>query len=235
MQVWKAQIDSDIAERKKYIRVKNAISNHGLDKDISLKHFTKYIDECKDAIKKIDGNEGYHYLSTMKTKLQNDKDKIKEFTDFVRDANTSYKNLYSTLTAKIAALDSSISSNKSKYNKGKPFWEWIWWWKEKRMDTNINSIDSTYESSTVEYDDSNIAAIENELIEIANLFNSIDAEITSLKGLEKEWKGKAKDQYVELRTFLETYRADFLTISKILKQQFTVLRGFSLQFLHQQS
>lgn len=122
----KAQIDSDRAERKKYIRVKNAISNHGLDQDISLKHFTKYIDECKDAIKKIDGNEGYHYLSTMKTKLQDDKDKIKEFTDFVRDANTSYKNLYSTLTAKIAALDSSISSNKSKYNKGKPIWEWIW-------------------------------------------------------------------------------------------------------------
>ena len=122
----KAQIDSDIAKRKKYIRVKNAISNHGLDKDISLKHFTKYIDECKDAIKKIDGNEGYHYLSTMKTKLQDDKDKIKEFTDFVRDANTSYKNLYSTLTAKIAALDNSISSNKSKYNKGKPIWEWIW-------------------------------------------------------------------------------------------------------------
>lgn len=102
------------------------------------------------------------------------------------------------------------------------------------MDTNINSIDTTYESSTVEYDDSNIAAIENELIEIANLFNSIDAEIASLKGLEKEWKGKAKDQYVELRTFLETYRADFLAISRILKQQFTVLKGFSLQFLHQQ-
>ena len=54
----KAQIDSDIAERKKYIRVKNAISNHGLDKEISLKHFTKNIDECKDAIKKNDGNEG---------------------------------------------------------------------------------------------------------------------------------------------------------------------------------
>ena len=48
------------------------------------------------------------------------------------------------------------------------------------MDTNINSIDTTYESSTVEYDDSNIAAIENELIEIANLFNSIDAEIASV-------------------------------------------------------
>ena len=100
------------------------------------------------------------------------------------------------------------------------------------MDTNINSIDTTYTSNTVEYDDSNIAAIENELIEIANLFNSIDAEITSLKGLEKEWKGKAKDQYVELRTFLIVLI--FLTISKILKQQFTVLRGFSLQFLHQQ-
>ena len=77
------------------------------------------------------------------------------------------------------------------------------------MDTNINSIDTTYESSTVEYDDSNIAAIENELIEIANLFNSIDAEM-------------------KLTVLI------FLTISKILKQQFTVLRGFSLQFLHQQ-
>ena len=73
----KAQIDSDTEERKKYIRVKNAISDHGLDQDISLIHFTQYIDECKDAIKKIDGNEGYHYLSTMKTKLQSDKDKIK--------------------------------------------------------------------------------------------------------------------------------------------------------------
>lgn len=122
----KAQIDSDTEERKKYIRVKNAISDHGLDQDISLIHFTQYIDECKDAIKKIDGNEGYHYLSTMKTKLQSDKDKIKEFTDFVKDANTSYKDLYSTLTAKIAALDSSISSNKSKYNKGKSPREWIW-------------------------------------------------------------------------------------------------------------
>lgn len=122
----KAQIDSDTAERKKYIRVKNAISDHGLDQDISLKYFTQYIDECEDAIKKIDGNEGYHYLSTMKTKLQSDKDKIKEFTDFVKDANTSYKDLYSTLTAKIATLDSSISSNKSKYNKGKSPREWIW-------------------------------------------------------------------------------------------------------------
>ena len=46
----KAQIDSDIAERKKYIRVKNAISNHGLDKDISLKHFTKYIEDRKSVV-----------------------------------------------------------------------------------------------------------------------------------------------------------------------------------------
>ena len=83
------------------------------------------------------------------------------------------------------------------------------------MDTNINSIDSTYESSTVEYDDSNIAAIENELIEIANLFNSIDAEITSLKGLEKEWKGKAKDQY----------RADFFNNIQDFKTTIYGLEG----------
>ena len=93
------------------------------------------------------------------------------------------------------------------------------------MDTNINSIDTTYESSTVEYDDSNIAAIENELIEIANLFNSIDAEIASLKGLEKEWKGKAKDQYVELRTFLETYRADFFSNIQDFKTTIYGLEG----------
>ena len=56
-----------------------------LDQDISLKHFTKYIDECKDAIKRLMEMKGYHYLSTMKTKLQNDKDKIKEFHGFCRE------------------------------------------------------------------------------------------------------------------------------------------------------
>ena len=48
----KAQIDSDTAERKKYIRVKNAISDHGLDQDISLKHFTQYITNVKMQLKR---------------------------------------------------------------------------------------------------------------------------------------------------------------------------------------
>ncbi|WP_314653232.1 hypothetical protein [uncultured Streptococcus sp.] len=93
------------------------------------------------------------------------------------------------------------------------------------MDTNINSIDTTYTSDTVEYDDSNISTIENELIEVINLLHSVDAEITSLKGLEKEWKGKAKDQYVELRTFLETYRTDFFNNIQDFKTTIYGLEG----------
>ena len=43
------------------------------------------------------------------------------------------------------------------------------------MDTNINTIDSSYTSDVVTYDDSQIDTIINELNEIVNLLSSIDS------------------------------------------------------------
>lgn len=123
----RAQIDSDKAKREKYKRVRNSIQSHGLDSDIDVSHHQYYIELCDKALAKINGNEGYHYLSNLKTKLEADKKTIKEYLDFVKDANSSFKDLYVTLGQKISALDSAISSNRAAYNKGKPFWEQLWW------------------------------------------------------------------------------------------------------------
>ena len=48
------------------------------------------------------------------------------------------------------------------------------------MDTNINTIDSSYTSDVVTYDDSQIDTIINELNEIVNLLSSIDTELSGL-------------------------------------------------------
>ncbi len=99
----RAQIDSDKAKKEKYKRVGNK------------------------TITKIDSNEGYHYLSNLKSKLESDKKTLKEYIDFVKDANSSFKDLYATLGEKISDLDSAIASNRAAYNKGKPWWEQLWW------------------------------------------------------------------------------------------------------------
>ena len=119
----RAQIDSDKAKKAKYQRVRNSIQSHGLDSDVDLSRF----EICDKAINKIDGNEGYHYLSSLKTKLESDKKTLKEYIDFVKDANSSFKDLYVTLGEKISDLDYAIASNRAEYNKGKPFWEQLWW------------------------------------------------------------------------------------------------------------
>ena len=87
-----------------------------------------YIKHCKEAIDKIDGNEGYHYLSNFKSKLSTEKATMKTYVDFVRDANSSFKDLYKTLEAKIKALDSAIESDKAAYNKGKNIFQREWEW-----------------------------------------------------------------------------------------------------------
>ena len=122
-----AQIDSDKAKRDKYKRVRNSIQNHGLDTDIDLSIYQYYIELSEKAISKIDGNEGYHYLSNLKSKLESDKKTVKEYLDFVKDANSSFKDLYVTLGEKITDLEKSISRNRAAYNKGKPIWEQLWW------------------------------------------------------------------------------------------------------------
>ena len=61
------------------------------------------------------------------------------------------------------------------------------------MDTNINTIDSSYTSDVVTYDDSQIDTIINELNEIVNLLSSIDTEISGLDSNDTEWKGESKN------------------------------------------
>ena len=55
--------------------------------------------------------------------MESDKKTVKEYLDFVKDANSSFKDLYVTLGEKIADLEKSISRNKAAYNKGKLIWE----------------------------------------------------------------------------------------------------------------
>ena len=62
------------------------------------------------------------------------------------------------------------------------------------MDTNINTIDSSYASDVVTYDDSQIDTVINELNEIVNLLSSIDTEISGLDSNDTEWKGESKNQ-----------------------------------------
>ena len=69
----RAQIDSDKAQKEKYKRVRNSIQSHGLDSDVDLSRFEGYVELCDKTITKIDSNEGYHYLSTLKSKLESDK------------------------------------------------------------------------------------------------------------------------------------------------------------------
>ena len=55
---------------------------------------------CDKTITKIDSNEGYHYLSTLKSKLESDKKTLKEYIDFVKDANSSFKDFICNLWGK---------------------------------------------------------------------------------------------------------------------------------------
>ena len=77
------------------------------------------------------------------------------------------------------------------------------------MDTNINTIDSSYTSDVVTYDDSQIDTIINELNEIVNLLSSIDTEISGLDSNDTEWKGESKNQYLDLKLFLKSYHSDY--------------------------
>ena len=124
----KSRIDANKAKKEKYERVKNSIASHGFSETIDLSHYKDYIKHCKEAIDKIDGNEGYHYLSNFKSKLSTEKATMKTYLDFVRDANSSFKDLYKTLEAKIKALDSAIESDKAAYNKGKNIFQREWEW-----------------------------------------------------------------------------------------------------------
>lgn len=90
------------------------------------------------------------------------------------------------------------------------------------MDTDINTIDSSYTSDVVTYDDSQIDTVINELNEINNLLSSIDSEISGLELNDTEWKGESKNQYLDLKQFLKSYRSDY---GKSIEELQTVVSG----------
>lgn len=124
----KERIFSNKAKKKKYQQVRNDIMNNNLSSQQSLSDTNDLIDKCKDYISKIDGNDGYGYLSNFRTKLSDEKKVLKKYRDFVRDSNKAFVQMYSDLGDEISALESSINSDVKTYNKGKPWGKQIHWW-----------------------------------------------------------------------------------------------------------
>ena len=87
------------------------------------------------------------------------------------------------------------------------------------MDTDINTIDSSYTSDVVTYDDSQLDTVIKELNEIISLLSSIDTEISGLNSNDTEWKGESKNHYLDLKDFLQKYH------SKSVKELKTVVSG----------
>lgn len=121
----KRNIEANEALKSKYERVKNSISSHGLNYQKSLQMTDNFITRSQTAIDKVNGNEGYSYLETFKTKLTDDVTDMTEYRDFVRDANTSFVNLYDLLESKISSLNASIIRDKKEYNEGHDGWEFF--------------------------------------------------------------------------------------------------------------
>ncbi len=114
----KSRITKNEAKKAKYERVRNSISSHGLNYTKELAKINSFITRTQNAIDKLDSNDGYAYLSDLKSKLTKDIKVMKEYRDFVRDSNTSFVNLYSTLDSKISSLTTEINRDKDKFNEG---------------------------------------------------------------------------------------------------------------------
>ena len=99
------------------------------------------------------------------------------------------------------------------------------------MDTNINTIDSSY-ASVVTYDDSQINTVINELNEIVNLLSSIDTEISGLDSNDTEWKGESKNQYLDLKLFLKSYHSDYGKSVEELRRSGIRFKNITRFYLH---
>ena len=123
----KASINANKAKRDKYKRVRSSISSNQLSTQQDLSTINDFIDECQDAIDKIDDEDGYSYLSNLKTKLSEDIKTMEEYRDFVKDSNTSFINLYNDLGDLIDDLNDQIAADRDAYNEGKEWWEKLYW------------------------------------------------------------------------------------------------------------
>ncbi|KXT75904.1 hypothetical protein [Streptococcus sp. DD12] len=121
----RASVQKNEALKSKYQSVQNSIAWNGLSTKRGLASANALVDKCKDYLDKIDGNDGYGYLSNFRDKLSTDYETLKGYRDFVRDSNKAFMAMYEELGNHITALNSAISRDKNAYNKGKKFWERI--------------------------------------------------------------------------------------------------------------
>lgn len=79
------------------------------------------------------------------------------------------------------------------------------------MNNNINSSDGEWGSSkdTITYDDGNIGTVKSAISTALTALNDMETFITEAKGYDVTWKGKAKDAYEDLMTFIVKYRKEF--------------------------
>lgn len=121
----KKSIDANKAQKEKYQRVVNSIRSNGLSSMRTWDDLDYYIEHCENIIGYLDSDQGYHYLSNYRNKLEDNVKILKEYRTFVTDSNKAFINLYNTLEAEINNLNTIISQEREAYNKGKYFWEKI--------------------------------------------------------------------------------------------------------------
>lgn len=124
----KEKIFSNNSKKKKYEKVRDDILENGLSTQNDLSDTNSLIKKCKSYINKIDGNDGYGYLSNFRDKLETEHKTLKKYRDFVRDSNKAFVNMYNDLNDEISSLASTIESDRSSYNKGKSFSDQIHFW-----------------------------------------------------------------------------------------------------------
>ena len=66
----KKNIENNTALKSKYERVRKSIESHNLHFSNEFIHINAFIEIAKDTLNKIDGNDGYHYLSNFREKLE---------------------------------------------------------------------------------------------------------------------------------------------------------------------
>ena len=78
------------------------------------------------------------------------------------------------------------------------------------MNSDINSgTDTNYQSSTVEYDDSQLATLITDVQAIQTSLTELTNELTNLSQYEKNWNGAAKDAYLDLKDIIQKYASDY--------------------------
>lgn len=112
----KADIRANKALKAKYERIRNSIEDNSLSTMVDLTALSELSTDCNTVITNIDSNAGYHYLNTMRDKLQADKDTIDDYRYFLASANASWVALYNFLGDKITALDAEIEADRSEYD-----------------------------------------------------------------------------------------------------------------------